>query len=294
MEKKITVFTPTYNRAHILHHCYKSLLQQNNNQFKWLIIDDGSTDNTKEVVNEWIEENKIEIKYVYKKNGGKHTALNLGFQIIDTELTFIVDSDDILTSDAIESIISDWEKYKCSSIAGISYLRGYSIDETIGNIFPDNRCYNGIDIQFRYKISGDKAEVWRTDILSQYSFPVYDDEKFQGENYVWWQIALKYDMMYVNKIIYITEYHKGGLTKSGRRLRINCPRGGMDNSKMGFNKKFPLKERIKRGILYNCYGFFAHKNIKERIKTSNNHKYIVLCTYLFGFFLYKYWKYKYL
>lgn len=293
-EKIVTILTPTYNRANLLCNLYNSLVIQDNKKFKWLIIDDGSTDNSRELVSKWVEENKIEIRYIYKKNGGKHTALNLGFEKVNTELTFIVDSDDVLTNNAIETVIHDWEKYKSESVSGLSYLRGYTQNDVIGDRFPDSYAeYNPIDIQFRYKISGDKAEVWKTDILKKYRFPVYDGEKFQGENYIWWQIAQEYNMIYINQIIYVTEYHEGGLTKSGRRLRINCPLGGMDNSKMGFNKKFPVQERLKRGILFNCYAFFRKENKRNRLKDSNNHPILVILTYPFGWLLYLYWK-KYL
>lgn len=294
MDKIVTILTPTYNRANLLENCYKSLINQTNKEFKWLIIDDGSVDNTKEIVDTWIKESIIQIEYIYKNNEGKHTALNLGFEKVNTELTFIVDSDDVLTSDAIDTITYDWKRYNSSSISGLSYLRGFSKNDVIGDSFPDTYVeYNPIDIQFRHKISGDKAEVWRTDILKKYKFPVYEGEKFQGENYVWWQIALKYNMLYINKIIYITEYHVGGLTRSGRKLRVNCPLGGMDNSKMGFDRRFPIKERLKRGILFNCYAFFRKDNKTNRFKETNNHLILVGITYPFGWLLYLYWK-KYL
>lgn len=294
MDEMVTILTPTYNRADLLENCYKSLINQTNKEFKWLIIDDGSADNTKEIVDTWIKESIIEIEYIYKNNEGKHTALNLGFEKVNTELTFIVDSDDVLTSDAIDTIIYDWKRYNSSSISGLSYLRGFSKNDVIGDSFPNTYVeYNPIDIQFRYKISGDKAEVWRTDILKKYKFPVYNGEKFQGENYVWWQIALNYNMLYINKIIYITEYHVGGLTRSGRKLRINCPLGGMDNSKMGFDSRFPIQERLKRGILFNCYAFFRKDNKTNRFKETNNHLILVGITYPFGWLLYLYWK-KYL
>lgn len=294
MEKIITVLTPTYNRGDLLVNCYNSLQNQTNKNFTWLIIDDGSTDNTKSIVENWLSNPDINIKYIHKKNGGKHTALNYAFKIIDTELTFIVDSDDILSNDAIATIENDWLKYKKDNLAGISYLRGYSFSKVIGNEFPESYIeYNPIDIQFRYKISGDKAEVWRTDLLKNYSFPEYENEKFQGENYIWWQISIDYNLIYINKIIYVTEYQEGGLTKSGRRLRIKCPYGGMDNSKKGFHRKFPLKERIKRGILFNCYRYFAGENIIFGLKNSDNHKTIVLLTVLPGYILHRIWKYKY-
>lgn len=295
MRELITVLTPTYNRGHLLEKCYISLINQTSKEFIWLIIDDGSTDNTFSIVQKWITENKIKIRYEYKTNGGKHTALNYAFEMLDTDLTFIVDSDDVLSSDAISTIQNDWNTYGNNSLSGISYLRGYSFKRVIGTEFPQSYfIYNDIDIHYKKHVTGDKAEIWRTDILKKYRFPEYHNEKFQGENFIWWQIALEYDMLYVNKIIYITEYLEGGLTKSGKKLRINCPLGGMDNSKIGFNNRFPLKERLKRGILYNCYRFFSKRNFRFALNNSDKHYFLVLITYLPGGLLYIYWKQKYM
>ena len=296
MEQKkiVSVLTPVYNRKELIGRLYKSLLGQTNQNFIWVIIDDGSKESLEQEIEKWKMMAQFPIIYHYKENGGKHTALNMGFQLVDTELTFTVDSDDIFIPEAIESIESQWNTIEDKSdIAGISFLRGHSNSEVIGTKFPEEGIYNDIDMRCRKHVKGDKAEVWRTDILRQFSFPVFQGEKFQGENYIWWQISFKYNLLYVNKIIYITEYLDGGLTKSGRKLRISCPLGGMENSKMGFNRKFPLRERIKRGILYNCYAFFAGYSMKKRLEKSNNFKALVEITYLPGWMLYLKWK-KYL
>lgn len=120
----ITVFTPAYNRAYTLHLCYESLKRQTSKDFKWLIIDDGSTDNTKHLVDSWINENNgFEIKYIYKENGGMHTAHNKAYENIDTELNVCIDSDDYMTDDAIEKIVKFWEKNGEDKYAGIPCLR---------------------------------------------------------------------------------------------------------------------------------------------------------------------------
>ena len=178
-------------------------------------------------------------------------------------------------------------------MAGISFLRGYDENKIIGDVFPTKKSiYNGIDIQFRYKITGDKAEVWRSDILKQYQFPVFDGEKFQGENYIWWQIARRYNMLYVNEIIYITKYLDGGLTLSGKKMRIKNPKGGMENSRQAFYKEFPLKTRLKYSWLYDCYAFFDNKKPSEAIKESGN-KFMTAMMMPLGYLLYKYWNVKY-
>lgn len=112
VKKKITVFTPTYNRAHLLGKCYESLLRQNSKEFLWLIIDDGSIDDTKELVQQWIDINLIEIRYVYKENGGLHTGYNKAIEMLDTELSICIDSDDCLADNAIQLILKYWKKTK--------------------------------------------------------------------------------------------------------------------------------------------------------------------------------------
>lgn len=290
----VTVLTPAYNRGHTLANLYNSLCAQSRKDFLWLVIDDGSTDDTQQLMKQWQKADAgFQISYLYKENGGKHTALNLGFQMVNTELTFIVDSDDVLTPDAIESIERNWSEARHPELAGISFLRGYSDQKVIGDPFPVVGRYNDIDMRSGKRVSGDKAEVWRTDILKKYQFPVFEGERFQGENYVWWQIALEYDMYYVNQIVYITEYLEGGLTRSGRALRISCPLGGMENSRMGLHKRFPLGERMKRAWLYVCYGKFAGKTFRETVKGSG-YPTLVAANYFPGFLLYLYWKRKYL
>ena len=109
--KTVAILTPTYNRAHTLDKLYESLLIQTSFDFKWYLVDDGSSDTTEEKVKEFVND-KFEMLYIKKENGGKHTALNVGVSQIEEELTFIVDSDDYITSDAVETIVSDWEKYR--------------------------------------------------------------------------------------------------------------------------------------------------------------------------------------
>lgn len=290
MKELITVLTPTYNREPQLHNLYKSLQKQTNKNFKWLIIDDGSEDSTEKTVSIFSKKADFIIEYIKKENGGKHTALNLGFKKIDTYLTFIVDSDDVLTPNAIEEIYQHIKVIKSNDLCGVAFLRGYSETDCIGKKFPKNNAIdNDINIRLKKNISGDKAEVWRTDILCKYQFPVFKNERFQGENYVWWQIARKYNMLYINKIIYITEYLEGGLTKSGRAMRMKNPLGGMQNSKMAFYKEFPLKTKIKCALLYDVYGYQAKWSLKKIISTSEYAKMTLLCA-LPAKILQLYWK----
>lgn len=293
MEELVTILTPTYNREKEIVHLYESLLHQTNKNFIWMVIDDGSSDHTEQIITEMIDNSAFQIIYLKKENGGKHTALNLGFQRINTYFTFIVDSDDVLTSDAVNTVYEYYHIVESENLSGVSFLRGYSAEKCIGDMFPmSEHIDNDINIRLKRNITGDKAEVWRTDILGEYQFPVFEGERFQGENYVWWQIARKYNMLYVNKIIYITEYLDGGLTKSGRALRLKNPRGGMENCRQAFHPEFPFKTRVKYTILYGIYGYLAGMTEKEIIKSSGNCL-MPICI-LPSKLAYLYWKRKFL
>ena len=290
----ITIVTPTYNRGKEIQNLFNSLTCQTCMNFEWLIIDDGSVDHTGEVIEKVKETANFPIKYIKKKNGGKHTALNVAFEQVETELLFIVDSDDTLTPTAIEQIQRDWEKTKKEryNLCGMSYLRGHSDNQPIGDLFPQNY---GIDsfanVRVNQNIQGDKAEVWATKYLKDLRFPVYEEEKFLVESYIWLQVSKRANMLFVNKVIYLTEYLEGGLTKSGRRLRIKCPQGGMAFSVLAMEEEYPLKNRLKAGILYSAYSFFAKKNIKETFNIP--YKSILTISYLPGYFLYLLWKFKF-
>ncbi|MFR2721861.1 MAG: glycosyltransferase family 2 protein [Thomasclavelia ramosa] len=154
------MLTPTYNRANYLLQLYDSLKNQTCLKFKWLIVDDGSTDETKEIVKNFINENIIQIEYLYKDNGGKHTALNLGFKTIDTPLTFVVDSDDVLTNFAIETILMDINKIQSNQYVGLCYLRGFDYNNVIGDEFLHEGYDNLNKVQsYIDNVSGDEAEI---------------------------------------------------------------------------------------------------------------------------------------
>lgn len=290
----ICIVTPSYNRAYNLKKLYSSLKNQSNKCFSWLIVDDGSTDHTSEIVNDWIgENNEFKIKYIFKTNGGKHTALNLAFDQIQQPLTFIVDSDDYLTNDAIESI----DKYSNqiindNTLCGIAFLRGYNSEKCIGDKFKNTGVSNWNTMRYMDEVKGDKAEIWKTEYLKKYKYPVYSDERFIGEDYIWCQMSEMYNCILINKIIYVCNYLEDGLTNSGRSLRIHCPKGGMDNSKVMLSTAYPIKYRVKYGILYGCYSKFANLTINDALKYSG-HSILILLTYPAGCLLHSIWRRKY-
>lgn len=232
MSVKVTVFTPTYNRGYIIHNLYESLKRQTNKNFEWIVIDDGSLDNTETLFKEWLFENKgFEIKYYKVENGGKHRAINKAVDMASAESFFIVDSDDYLVDEAIEKVIEWFETIKDNnSFAGISGLRGITKKQPIGGWGNFESYY--IDItnleRKKYGLLKDKAEVYKTSILKKYRFPEYHGENFISENVVWNSIARDgYRLRWYKKIIYICHYQEDGLTKKGYIKQIDNPVGTM-------------------------------------------------------------------
>ncbi len=221
----ITVFTPTYNRAYIIDKLYESLCSQTCPDFEWLIVDDGSTDDTEALIDSFIAERKINIRYVKQSNGGKHRAINRGVRLAKGELFFIVDSDDQLPCESIQFVLTYYLQIKNeTSFAGVSGLKYLFSGERIGG----EVSFSVVDcsfVEFRtvYKVKGDLAEVYRTDILRQYPFPEIEGENFCPEAIVWYQIAQKYKLRFFNEKIYLCDYLPDGLTNKITKLRMKNP-----------------------------------------------------------------------
>ena len=240
------------------------------------------------------KEKKIEIKYIVQRNQGKPKSINEAVKIAKNDLSVIVDSDDILVDNAVEEIINDWEKYKdYENICGLSYLKG---DLTGKNIGKDYEEESFISNHIKYRINQndkvDKAEVFKTNILKEYPFPIIEGEKFISECIVWNRIALKYETVYINKVIYLCEYQKDGLSNNWRKINIQNTKGAMLVSKEMTEKPFNKKVQIKNLILYNIYSFFAKSTWKE-LKNKTTHKILQNILIIPSFIMYKYYKGKY-
>lgn len=255
--KTVTVLTPTYNREKLLEKLYKSLINQTCKDFLWYIVDDGSEDETENFVKLLQKENKITIIYKKKINGGKHTALNQGILEINTELTFIVDSDDWLPANAIENIVKVHNQYKGEdNLCGYSFLRFYPDGKINTAYFPKNGNIDTyVNVRVNGNIGGDKAEVFYTEKLKQFPFPVYQNEKFLPEDLVWVKMSGPYRMVHINECIYISDYLEGGLTKSGRRMKLHSPLGMMARSEVYLqDPEVNWKTKVKMMLLYQIYG----------------------------------------
>ena len=284
----ITVFTPTYNRGPLLNKLYESLEQQEYKDFEWIIVDDGSIDETEIVVQGIKEKASFPIIYKKKKNEGKHIAINDGAKLASGEWFFIVDSDDYLSKDALKTV----NKY-CSEIesdaafAGVAGLRGskdgeiwsqYLSDKTSRKMgTPDyfNKQYVDADfVEYKYilRAEGDRAEVVRTDLLRQNPFPKFNNERFLVESFLWIKIALAgYKFRWFNEIVYITEYRDDGLTKNIRQVYINNPIGAYHVSNLQLMcKNLPMDLRIRGVYRYYRYGRMAHVKIIDLWKKCND------------------------
>ena len=223
----LTVFTPAYNRAHTLARTYQSLKKQNCKDFIWLIVDDGSTDGTAALVRSWQEEKNFEIRYIYKENGGMHTAHNTAYDNIDTELNICIDSDDELADGAVQKIKERWEQVKENNYAGII---GLDADLNTGKIIGKGFLH-GIEETtlvgyYSSGGSGDKKLVYRTDVIKQYPpYPVFEGEKYVALAYKYRLIDQDYKLAVLNEVLCNVEYQPDGSTGTMYKQYLKNPRG---------------------------------------------------------------------
>lgn len=223
----VTVFTPTYNRAYILGDLYHSLQRQTCMDFEWLIVDDGSADDTKALVASWQgEENPFPIRCVYQENGGKCRAINRGLKEADGRLFFTVDSDDYLTDDAIEKVIRwDGELPADGHFCGYAGNMGTALGVTTNRLFPGDYL-DGTALNRYDRVDGERAFVFYTEIHRKYLYPEFPGEKFLTEAVTWDLMAHDgYKMRFYNDIIRIWEYKDDGLTQAGYRVFLENPQG---------------------------------------------------------------------
>lgn len=227
MEKKtLTVFTPAYNRAHTIGRTYESLCRQTSKDFCWLVVDDGSVDNTRELIEGWIQEDKIPIRYIYQQNQGMHGAHNTAYQNIDTELNTCIDSDDYMPDDAVEKIVSFWKKYGSEKYAGIIGLDKADGSGIIGTKFPDGLKETTVSGFYQAGGSGDKKMVYRTDVIKKYpEYPVFEGEKYVSLGYKYLLIDQDYQLLTMNEPLVIVDYQLDGSSMNMFRQYWNNPKG---------------------------------------------------------------------
>ena len=278
----LTVFTPLYNRINTLKRTYESLKRQTSKDFVWLIIDDGSTDNPYEIIKEWIKiNNGFEIRYVYKKNGGMHTAHNTAYENIDTELNVCVDSDDYMPDNAVQLIIDCWNKNKNKGYAGIIALDfADSTKKVIGKELPTDKESTTLMGYYNNGGFGDKKLIYRTDIIKQTPpYPVFDNEKYVALAYKYHLIDEKYELKILNECVY---YQMDGSSTNMYRQYVRNPKGFAFWRKEQMKHSINTKQKIKACIHYVSSSLIA-KN-KHFIKESPE-KFLTVLSVPLGFLL---------
>lgn len=267
---QITIFTPAYNRAHLLPRLYESLCRQTFQDFEWVIVDDGSTDDTKSVVNsQFIMDNsQFPVRYFYQENGGKHRAINRGVKEAKGEIFFIADSDDWLPEDSLEIVSKQYEIIKSNnSLAGVAGFDAHSDGKVIGhgNNFDFLEC-SPVDFWCKYKMKGDMKEVFRTKVLREIPFPEIDGELFCPEELVWLRISKKYKLRYFNQIIYYADYLPDGLSAKLRKVRMDNPVSAITDYSEYNTFSIPIKQKLRNSINYWRFRFCISNQSKKRMR----------------------------
>ena len=222
----LTIFTPTFNRVHTLPRTYQSLCAQTCKDFEWLIIDDGSTDNTSEIVKQWIYEADFNIRYIYQENQGMHGAHNTAYRNITTELNTCIDSDDYMPTDAVENIVSFWNKKRNDKYAGFIGLDQREDGTIIGTQFPNNMHETTLIGFYANGGKGDKKLVYRTDVIKKYpEYPIFKGERYVGLAYKYMLIDQDFTMLTLNKPLVTVEYQEDGSSNTMWKQYWNNPQG---------------------------------------------------------------------
>ena len=280
----ITVFTPAYNRAHTLHRTYESLLKQNCKDFIWLIVDDGSSDNTKDLVENWQSQNNgFEIRYIYKENGGMHTAHNTAYENIDTELNVCIDSDDMLSEGAIEAIYSKWNEVKDKGYAGIIGLDADFNGNIIGSAFPNKLTETTLADFYAKGGTGDKKLVYRTEIINKYPpYPVFEGERYVALGYKYRLIDQDYKLAVLNKVLCDVEYQADGSSGTMWKQYLKNPKG------FAFWRKVCMQYPISnKRVFFDCIHYVSHSIIARNLNfiKESPRKFLTICAIPMGLIL---------
>lgn len=280
----LTIFTPAYNRAHTIGRTYESLCNQTCKDFEWLVIDDGSTDNTKDLIKSWIDENIIPIRYIFQENQGMHGAHNTAYDNIETELNVCIDSDDWMPEDAVEKIINFWEANKSEDVAGIIGLDYTSDNKLIGTDFKSKKislwhynCNGG---------KGDKKLIYRTSIIKKYpKYPIFPGEKYVSLATKYFLIDQDYPLLTLNEPLVFVEYQQDGSSYNMYNNYVNNPKGFVYDRKLVLSYPQPFKINLKY-----CIHYVANKLLSKESKSiisDSPKKILTTLTIPLGYLWYK-------
>lgn len=261
MPPTLTIFTPAYNRAHLLPRLYESLCRQSSRDFCWLIIDDGSTDNTRELVQGWIAEERLSIRYEYKPNGGMHTAHNLAYRLIDTELNTCIDSDDYMPDDAVEKILHFWREKGGDDVSGIVGLDATEDGRIIGTPFAESGERLTLTGFYHHGGKGDKKLVYRTSVMQALpEYPEFAGEKYVGLGYKYMLADLQMPLLTLNEPLVVVEYQPDGSSNTMWKQYGRNPQGFAFLRRETMKHHPYFKERFKAAIHHISSCLFLHKN----------------------------------
>ena len=262
---KITVFTPAYNRAVELQRLYDSLLTQDYTDFEWLIVDDGSADNTKEVVEAMLREGRITIRYIYQENRGKSMAVNHGIDEAAGDVFFCIDSDDFFLPNVLGRVAEEWEKIKDDpQIAGLGFLHHHAgTDRVVGTPFPqDGMTSTYYDIYNTHKVTGDKQLIFKTAVMRDNKFPEFAGEKFVPEALVFNRISGRLKMKFFNTAIVYKEYLASGYTAGYFKLCKRNPKAQC----LYYKELYALQPSLYNAAAYDMYCMYAGKKMMTAVK----------------------------
>ncbi|MGC4129832.1 MAG: glycosyltransferase family 2 protein [Bergeyella sp.] len=259
MMKTLTVFTPTYNRAYLLPQLYESLCRQTSKNFCWLVVDDGSTDDTRQLIQKWKDEAPFPIQYVYQENQGMHGGHNTAYKHCETEFNICIDSDDYMPDNAVERILFHLNNLP-QHFAG---LIGLDADKTtgkvIGTTIPETLKNVKInELYTLYGVKGDKKLVYRTEVVRKYPpYPLYRGERFVPLDYLYLLIDQDYDLKPVNEVFCIVEYQQDGSTKNILKQYRRHPNGFAFSRVSRIKYGATFKERFKNAVHLVSSAIFA-------------------------------------
>lgn len=288
-----TVFTPTYNRAHTLHRVYSSLQAQTFRDFEWLIVDDGSTDETRELVARWQETSDFPIRYVWQENAGKHKAFNRGVQEARGQLFLTLDSDDACVPHALARFKFYWDSIPADrreSFSAVTCLCQDEHGELIGDRLPaDVLDSNTLEIKYKYRIRGERWGFHRTDVLKRFPF----DESSEMGSMPWGRIARHFKTRYVNEAlrIYYQDDPDGSLSRANRPRN---PLTGVLRHREVLNEEIDWfwhapQEFLRSAIHYARFSFHCHIAVLKQLKQINNAPALLLAlvSLPIGYFMYR-------
>lgn len=247
---KISIVTPTYNRAHLLQRCYDSLCRQTMQDFEWIVVDDGSADHTEEVVHNFINEDKISIRYIRQNNAGKHSAHNTGAENAHGELFVCLDSDDYFPDCALEHAWRFWEDNQAENIIGLIAKRRDESGNPLCSEFPDGiDSLTMYDFSNKYGITGDTVLFFRAELMKKVKFPVFTGERFIPETALYFELDQYGKMLLCSEMLYVGEYQSDGLTSKYHSLLLKNPVGTAYCYYKSFQCAESVKDKLKYAIL---------------------------------------------